>query len=250
MKRRILAILLTLCMILGMMPSVAFAATVGASNYAETLEKLGYTFTLSGVHITEAGYYKLDGTKVDSEAEAQVQVTDPVNKKMKYLNGTTWQDVSRVYETEHTAWEKEAVGVYVAGEQITESGTYYDGTISVDLENKKITLNGATINHTTGEMALLENIVDPDYTGSSYQGKSLYDNITGSPGVLVITESTYRTPGSGAGAGNWDCYFYWPIGYNTSYKFGSIALGIMADDESGDAYEDWTIELRVKTRLL
>jgi len=249
MKRRILAILLTLCMILGMMPSVAFAATVGASNYAETLEKLGYTFTLSGVHITEAGYYKLDGTKVDSEAEAQVQVTDPVNKKMKYLNGTTWQDVSRVYETEHTAWEKEAVGVYVAGEQITESGTYYDGTISVDLENKKITLNGATINHTTGEMALLENIVDPDYTGSSYQGKSLYDNITGSPGVLVITESTYRTPGSGAGAGNWDCYFYWPIGYNTSYKFGSIALGIMADDESGDDYEDWTIELKGENKI-
>ena len=42
-------------------------------------------------------------------------------------------------------------------------------------------------------MTLLESIVDPDYTGGSYQGKSLYDNITGVPGALVITEGTYNT---------------------------------------------------------
>ena len=247
MKKRLLAILLTVCMVLSMAPAALAAET--ATTYAEKLEELGYTFTLSGVHITEAGYYKLDGTKVDSADDAQVQVTDPVNKKMTYLNGTTWQDVSRVYATEHTAWEKEAIGVYVAGEHITESGTYHDGAVLVDLENKKITLNNATITHTTGEMTLLENIVDPDYTGASYQGKSLYDNITGVPGVLVITEGTYNTPGSGAGAGNWDCYYYWPIGYETSYRFGSIALGIMADDESGAAYEDWTIELQGTNKI-
>ncbi len=250
--KKTLSVLLCLALTGGAVGVTASATDteVNRTNYTEMLEELGYTFTLSGVHITETGYYTLEGAKVDSADDADVEVTDVVNKKMRYLNGTTWNDVSRVFEVEHTAWEKEAVGVYIAGVKITETGSYNndgsaleDGPIYVDIENKIITLDGADISLTTGEMTLLENIVDPDYTGGSYQGKSLYDNITGVPGALVITEGTYNTPGSGAGGGNWDCYYYLPIGYETDYKFGSIALGIMADDESGDEYEDWTLEL-------
>lgn len=108
MKRKILSILTALCLALTLLPATALAVQEVENAHVAG----GYTFTINGVHISEAGYYTLDGAKLDTETGAAVHVTDPANKKIQLLNGTTASQFHAVFEWEHTAWEKEADGVY------------------------------------------------------------------------------------------------------------------------------------------
>ncbi|MBQ2859545.1 MAG: hypothetical protein IJE80_00070 [Peptococcaceae bacterium] len=104
-NKKLFAILTLVCFLFTLMPMVAWADV----DYGAAYDQHGYTFTINGVHITTPGYYKLDGTQVQDEENADILVTNPAGKDITYLNGTTWNDVDRVFELEHTDWEKEAV---------------------------------------------------------------------------------------------------------------------------------------------
>ena len=246
-NKKLFAILTLVCFLFTLMPMAAWADV----DYGAAYDQHGYTFTINGVHITTPGYYKLDGTQVQDEENADILVTNPAGKDITYLNGTTWNDVDRVFELEHTDWEKEAVGVYVAGNKITETGYYNnDGTsvsengpIYVDMSAKKITLNGANINLNTTELTLIEDLHDPKYPNSPNYKSDVYDGVNGVKGVLVIAEGNYRYRSTSLGKSNWDSFQYWPVGYDANYEFGSIALGIMSDNESNQEADDWTLEL-------
>lgn len=150
-------------------------------------------------------------------------------------------------------WEKEAVGIYVGGIKVEETG-YYTYTSSgemstygtlvasdetnynvyVNLEEYKIVLNGLNMEVKAGPMPYLYNVAVEKYP---HQVKAfMADGNTGVPGVLVITEGTYRTSSTSLGRFNWQSICYVAEGYQGDYEFGAIGLGIMDSN-------NWTVEL-------
>ena len=173
--------------------------------------------------------------------------------------GMTANEFGKTYECPHYEWEKEAVGVYIGGIKVTESG-YYNyassgqksvfGTIEtasedsynvyVNLEEKTLTLNNLDMYMECGQLGWIEDAYTSYYPTRKHL---ITDGKTGVPGVLVITEGTYRKAGSGAGAQNWESTYYMAHGYNSDYEFAAIGVAIM------DEANAWTVELEGQNNI-
>ena len=187
-------------------------------------------------------------------AFAETEVEWPGSEKITVPEGMTNAQFAQTYECPHYEWEKEAEGVYIGGIKVAESGYYTytssgvistygtlvpasenDYNVYVDIDNKAITLNNLNVNMECGQLGW----IDKAYT-SYYPTRQhlITDGKTGVPGVLVITEGTYRKAGSGAGAYNWESTYYMAHGYNSDYEFAAIGVAIM-DEEN-----EWTLSLQ------
>jgi len=173
--------------------------------------------------------------------------------------GMTANEFGKIYECPHYEWEKEAVGVYIGGIKVTESG-YYNyassgqksvfGTLEtasednynvyVNLEEKTLTLNNLDMYMECGQLGWIEDAYTSYYPTRKHL---ITDGKTGVPGVLVITEGTYRKAGSGAGAQNWESTYYMAHGYNSDYEFAAIGVAIM------DEANAWTVELEGQNNI-
>ena len=137
-------------------------------------------------------------------------------------------------------WEKAQAGVFIAGRKVRASGTYdgegypdAEGKVSVDLENRTITLNNATITASSAPLTTYTRV--STLKGTSVE-KVLHNEVP-YDGVVCIEEMKYNVPSSSAERGNSAGFCYWPIGYSKGNGLmATVGLAIL--DENA-----WTVNL-------